>query len=71
MGALVLVEMITPQFTPVSKYYATKNIWFHEEIFNIGINLVNIDTLQKLGDLFIKGFHKEKKLYIQKKFIRW
>ena len=27
-GALVLAENFPPQFTPRSKYYATKTIWF-------------------------------------------
>ena len=27
-GALVLAETLPPQFTPRSKYYATKTIWF-------------------------------------------
>ncbi len=32
LGALVLAEMLPPQFTPRSKYYAIKRIWFCEEI---------------------------------------
>ncbi len=39
LGALVLAETLPPQFTPRSKYYATKTIWFHEEINRRGINL--------------------------------
>ena len=31
-GALVLAETIPPQFTPRSKYYAIKTVWFREEI---------------------------------------
>ncbi len=31
-GALVLAETLPPQFTPHSKYYTTKTIWFSEEI---------------------------------------
>jgi len=34
LGALVLAETLPPQFTPRSKYYATKTIWFREEITN-------------------------------------
>jgi hypothetical protein len=30
LGALVLAETLPPQFTPRSKYYATKTIWFRE-----------------------------------------
>ena len=28
LGALVLAETLPPQFTPRSRYYATKTIWF-------------------------------------------
>ena len=31
-GALILAQTLPPQFTPQSKYYASKTIWFHEEI---------------------------------------
>ena len=34
LGSLVLAETLPPQFTPRSKYYATKTIWFREEITN-------------------------------------
>jgi hypothetical protein len=32
LGALVLAKTLPPQFTPQSKYYAIKTIWFCEEI---------------------------------------
>jgi len=32
LGALVLAKTFPPQFTLCSKYYATKTIWFREEI---------------------------------------
>ena len=38
-GALVLAKTLPPQFTPCSKYYATKTIWFREEIHKRGIKL--------------------------------
>jgi hypothetical protein len=34
-GALVLAKTLPPQFTPHSKYYAIKKIWFREEICRI------------------------------------
>jgi hypothetical protein len=37
LGALVLAETLAPQFTPRSKYYAIKTIWFREEIHKRGI----------------------------------
>ncbi len=51
-GALVLAETLPPQFTPRSKYYATKTIWFWEEIHKWGIKLLKIDTSEQLGDIF-------------------
>ena len=31
-GALILARTFPPKFMPCSKYYATKTIWFREEI---------------------------------------
>ena len=39
-GALVLAQTIPPQFTPRSKYYAVKTVWFHEEIQKRGVKLL-------------------------------
>jgi hypothetical protein len=54
-GALVLAETLPPQFTPRSKYYATKTIWFCEEIHKRRIKLKKIETSEQLGDIFTKG----------------
>ena len=54
-GALVLAEYFPPQFTPRSKYYATKTIWLWEEIHKQGIKLLKIETSEQLGDMFTKG----------------
>jgi hypothetical protein len=45
----VLAETLPPQFTLRSKYYATKTIWFCEEINRRGIKLLRIETLSSLG----------------------
>jgi hypothetical protein len=39
LGALVLTKTLPPQFTPRSKYYAIKTIWFREEIFKRDVQL--------------------------------
>ncbi len=57
-GALVLAETLPPQFTPRSKYYAIKTIWFREEINKRGIKLLKIETSEQLGDMFTKGLAK-------------
>ncbi len=57
-GALVLAETLPPQFMPRSKYYATKTIWFCEEINKCGIKLLTIETSEQLGDMFTKGLTK-------------
>ena len=49
-GALVLAKTLPPQFTPRSKYYAIKTIWFCEEIFKkYSVNQIN--TVKQLGDM--------------------
>jgi hypothetical protein len=58
LGALVLAETLPPQFTPRSKYCATKTIWFCEEINKRGNKLLKIETSEQLGDLFTKGLAK-------------
>ena len=58
-GALVLAQTIPPQFTPRSKYYAIKTVWFREEIQKRKIKLLKIDTVQQLGDIFTKGLSDE------------
>jgi hypothetical protein len=54
-GALVLAKTLPPQFTPRSKYYASKTIWFREEIDKHCIKLLKIDSVKQLGDIFTKG----------------
>jgi hypothetical protein len=54
-GALVLAKTLPPKFTPQSKYYTIKTIWFREEIFKRGIKLLKIDTVKQLGGIFTKG----------------
>ncbi len=55
LRALVLAKTLPPQFTPRSKYYAIKTIWFHEEIFKRDVQLHMFDTVKQLGDIFTKG----------------
>ena len=68
-GALVLAEMLPPQFTPRSKYYATKTIWFHEEIHKCGIKLKKIETSEHLGDIFTKGLTQATFEYLRVKIV--
>ena len=44
-GALFLARNFPPKFTPRSKYYATKSIWFHEENNKRKIALLKIATI--------------------------
>ncbi len=68
-GALVLAETLPPQFTPRSKYYATKPIWFREEIHKRGIKLEKIETSEKLGDIFTKGLTQATFEYLRVKIV--
>ena len=70
-GALVLAETIPPQFTPRSKYYAIKTVWFREEVQKRKIKLLKIDTVEQLGDLFTKGVPKVTFEYLRKKIMGW
>jgi len=53
-GSLVLAKTLPPQFTPQSKYFVIKTIWFCE-INKHCIQLLKIDTVKQLGDIFTKG----------------
>jgi hypothetical protein len=46
-GALMLEKTLPPQFTPCSKYYAIKTIWFCEEIHKHCIQLLKINTVKQ------------------------
>ena len=71
LGALVLAETLPPQFTPQSKYYGTKTVWFREEIIRRGIKLLKIETSEQLGDMFTKGLAKPAFEYLRSKIIGW
>ena len=70
-GALLLAETLPPQFTPRSKHYAIKTIWFHEKIVLSGIRLLMIDTVEQLGDMFTKGLPRATFEYLRKKHLGW
>jgi hypothetical protein len=71
LGALVLAKTLPPQFTPRSKYYVIKTIWFCEEIVKRGIKLNKIDTVEQLGDIFTKGLTRVVFEYLRKKIMGW
>ncbi len=54
----MLAETLPPQFTPRGKYYATKTIWFREEINKRRIKLLKVETSEQLRDMFTKGLAK-------------
>ena len=70
-GALVLAETLPPQFTPRSKHYAIKTIWFREQIVLRGIRLFKIDTVEQLGDMFTKGLPRATFEYLRRKLLGW
>ena len=53
-GALILATTPPPQFTPRSKHYAIKTIWFREQIIEKKIKVAPIETRLQLGDIFTK-----------------
>ena len=62
-------KTLPPQFNLLSKLYASKTIWFREEINKRGIKQLKFDTVDQLGDIFIKGFPREIFEYFQKKIM--
>ena len=60
-----------PQFPPRIKYYASKTIWFREEIDKMEIKLLKIETVEQLGYIFTKGLLRESFEYLQKKIMGW
>jgi hypothetical protein len=70
-GALVLAETIPPEYTPRSKYYAIKTVWFREEIQKRAIKLLKIDTVEQLGDIFTKGLPRATFEYLRKRMMGW
>jgi len=70
-GALVLAETIPPQYTPRSKHYHTKTIWFREEIQKRSIKLLKIATQEQLGDMFTKGVPTKVFEYLRSKIMGW
>ncbi len=71
LGALVLAKTLPPQFTPQSMYYAIKTIWFFKEIHKRCIQLLKIDTVEQLGDIFTKCLPQVAVEYLWKKIIGW
>jgi hypothetical protein len=53
-GALILATTPPPQFTPRSKHYAIKTIWFCEKIIEKKIKVLPIETRLQKGDIFTK-----------------
>jgi hypothetical protein len=53
-GALVLATTPPPRFTPQSKHYAIKTLWFCKKIIEHKIKAAPIKTSLQLGDIFTK-----------------
>ena len=70
-GALIFSNTLPPQFTPRSKYYASKTIWFREEINKRDIKIIKIETVEKLGDIFTKGLLRVSFEYTRKNIMGW
>ena len=63
--------MIPPKFTPRSKYYCIKTVWFREEIQKRGIKLLKIETVEQLEDMFTKRFVRATFEYLIAKIMGW
>jgi hypothetical protein len=70
-GALILADTLPPQYTPLSKYYLIKTIWFRELFKKLKIKLVKIETVEQLSDLFTKALPRVQFKYLQKNLMGW
>ncbi len=70
-GALVLARTLPPQFTPCSKFYTAKTVWFREEINKQGIKLLKIDTVEQPGGIFKKDLSQATFEYLPKTIMGW
>lgn len=70
-GALVLATTLPPQFTPRSKYYAIKTVWFREGIIARGVKVVAIETRLQLGDIFTKMPGLATFVFLRKLVLGW
>ena len=50
---------------------AIKTIWFRKEIRKRCVQLLKIDTVEQLGDIFTKGLLQVTFEYLRKKIIEW
>ncbi len=71
VGALILADTLPPQYTPRSKHYHIKTIWFRELIKKLKIKLVKIETVEQLGDLFTKALSRVQFEYLRKNLMGW
>ena len=70
-GALILANTLPPQFTPRSKYYAVKTVWFREGILARKIKVLAIETRLQLGDMFTKMPGQTTFEFLRKLLIGW
>ena len=68
---MILAQKLPPEYTPRSKHYHTKTIWFREECVKRGIKLLNIETIEQLGNLFTEGLPKITFEYLRCKLTGW
>jgi hypothetical protein len=71
VGALVLADTLPPQYTPRSKYYHIKTIWFRELIKKLKFKLVQIETVEQLGDIFTKTLPRVQFQYLRMILMGW
>ena len=70
-GALILADTLPPQYTPRSKHYHIKTIWFRELIKKLKIKLVKIETVEQLGDLFTQALPRVQFEYLWNNLMGW
>ena len=67
----ILATTLPLQFTPRSKHYAIKTVWFRENIITRKIKVMAIKTRLQLGDIFSKMPAQTTFKFVRKLLIDW
>ena len=70
-GALVLDQILPPQFTLASKHYAVKTHWFCEKCLERSVVIQKISNTEQLGNICTKFLPVATFEYLRKKLMGW
>ena len=71
VGALTLAGLEPQHMTPRSKHHAIKYHWFWEHVHACRVQLLKIESRNKLGDLFTKGLPLPSFVHLRSLLMGW